>query len=401
MTNQDLSRFKLDRTETPRAPRRRRWLIAGGAVLLVVILFFLLRGGETSVETATVGIAYPSQGLAQLSATGYVVASRRAAVASKATGRLEWLGVEEGSRVKQGQVIARLENKDMMANVNQGAASVRGAKAKREQAQTEYKDAQAALDRAKDLLAKNFIAPSAFDTAQARRDKAHAAVSAASADVAMAEAGQRGQQVAYDYTLIRAPFDGVVLTKHANVGDVITPFAAATDAKGAVVTMADMNSLEVEVDVSESNLHLVSVNQACEIQLDAVPNARFRGAVSRIVPTVDRTKATILVKVRFVDHDPRILPDMSAKVAFLSHAIDPAQNLPVIAISQKALTQRDQQEVVFVVEKDHVKLRPVSKGNTIGDLLEIKSGVKSGETVVINPAANLKDGTRIKPAASK
>ena len=396
MPNQDLSRFKLDRNDPQRAPRPRRWLIAGGGILIVAVAFFLLRGGETSVETSTVGSAYPAQGLAQLSATGYVVASRRAAVASKATGRLEWLGVEEGSRVKQGEVIARLENKDMLANLNQAAANVRGAKAKREQAQAEFKDAQAALDRAKDLLAKNFIAPSAFDTAQTRRDKAHAAVSAASADVAMAQAGERGQQVAYDYTLIRAPFDGVVLTKHANVGDVITPFAAATDAKGAVVTMADMDSLEVEVDVSESNLHLVSVNQPCEIQLDAIPGARFRGAVSRIVPTVDRTKATILVKVRFVDHDPRILPDMSAKVAFLSRAIDPAQNKPVIAVAQKALTQRDKQEGVFVVEQGHVQWVSVRKGIAIGDLVEIQSGLKGGQTVVINPAANLKDGARVK-----
>ena len=396
MTNQDLSRFKLDRNDLQRAARPRRWLIAGGAILIVVLGFFLLRGGETSVETSTVGTAYPSQGLAQLSATGYVVASRRAAVASKATGRLEWLGVEEGSRVKEGEVIARLENKDMLANVNQAQANVRGAQAKREQAQAEFKDAQAAFDRAKDLLAKNFIAPSAFDTAQTRRDKAHAAVSAASADVAMAQAGERGQQVAYDYTLIRAPFDGVVLTKHANVGDVITPFAAATDAKGAVVTMADMDSLEVEVDVSESNLHLVAVNQPCEIQLDAIPGARFRGEVSRIVPTVDRTKATILVKVRFVDHDPRILPDMSAKVAFLSRAIDPAQNKPVIAVAQKALTQRDKQEGVFVVDQGHAQWVSVRKGSAIGDLVEIQSGLKGGQTVVINPAANLKDGARIK-----
>jgi HlyD family secretion protein len=396
MTNQDLSRFKLDRNDPQRAPRPRRWLIAGGGILIVAVAFFLLRGGETSVETSTVGSAYPAQGLAQLSATGYVVASRRAAVASKATGRLEWLGVEEGSRVKQGEVIARLENKDMLANVNQAQANVRGAQAKREQAQAEFKDAQAALDRAKDLLAKNFIAPSAFDTAQTRRDKAHAAVSAASADVAMAQAGERGQQVAYDYTLIRAPFDGVVLTKHANVGDVITPFAAATDAKGAVVTMADMDSLEVEVDVSESNLHLVAVNQPCEIQLDAIPGARFRGEVSRIVPTVDRTKATILVKVRFVDHDPRILPDMSAKVAFLSRAIDPAQNKPVIAVAQKALTQRDKQEGVFVVDQGHAQWVSVRKGSAIGDLVEIQSGLKGGQTVVINPAANLKDGARVK-----
>jgi HlyD family secretion protein len=399
MTNQDLSRFKFDRG-VPRRPNRRRYWIAGaGVVLLLTMGLMLARGGATAVETTSAGTAYPSQGLAQLNATGYVVASRRAAVASKATGRLEWLGVQEGSRVKQGDILARLENQDMRANVSLSAANLRGARAKREQAEAELKDAQAVLERARDLLVKQFIAPSAFDSAVARHDKAQAAVSAAKAEIGVAEAGLRGSQVAYEYTLIRAPFDGVVLTKQANVGDVITPFAAATDAKGAVVTMADMDTLEVEADVSESNLHTVTVQQPCEIQLDAIPGARFRGAVSRIVPTVDRAKATVLVKVRFIDRDPRILPDMSAKVAFLSQAIDPAHNQPVVALTQKALTRRNQRDVVFVVEQGRAKLTPVTRGKSIGDLVEIRSGLKAGAIVVLNPAPDLQDGARIKPPA--
>ena len=138
------------------------------------------------------------------------------------------------------------------------------------------------------------------------------------ASIAVAQANLRVAQVAVDQTLIRAPFDGVVLTKNANVGDVITPFSSAPDAKGAVVTMADMTTLEVEADVSESNLSKVRIGQPCEIQLDALPDQRFRGVVSRTVPTVDRAKATVMVKIRFVDTDPRVLPEMSAKVAFLS-----------------------------------------------------------------------------------
>lgn len=395
MNNQDLARFKLSRTDTQGSPKRRWWIVAG-ALLLAGAVLFMARGGKSTVETVTVGSAYPSQGYAMLNATGYVTANRRAAVASKGSGRLEWLGVEEGSAVKQGDIIARLENKDMQANVNQSQANVRAAQAKREQARAEWKDAQAALLRAKDLLGKNFIAPSAYDTALARNDKAHAAVSMASAEIKMAEAGLRGSQVAYGYTLIRAPFDGVVLTKHANVGDVITPFASASESKGAVVTLADMTTLEVEVDVSESSLHKVSANQPCEILLDAIPDARFRGEVSRIVPTVDRAKATVLVKVRFIDKDSRVLPDMSAKVAFLTQAIDPTQNKPVVALTKKALTQRDGQAVVFVVDMGRVKQTRITPGNAIGDLIEIKAGLKGGETVVINPASDLKEGARVK-----
>lgn len=399
MSNQDLSRLKLDRSASPHARPRRPWLYALILLIAIALAVFWLRGGEQAVETVSVGMAYPSQAYAQLNATGYVVASRRAAVASKATGRLDWLGVEEGSRVRQGQVIARLENKDMLANLNQGQANVKMAQARVLQSRADFTEAQAALNRAKDLLAKNFIAPSAYDTAVARHDKAQATLAASAADVKMAEAGLRGQQVAYDYTLIRAPFDGVVLTKQANVGDVITPFAAATDAKGAVVTMADMSTLEVEADVSESSLHLVSPGQACEIQLDAIPNARFRGAVSRIVPTVDRAKATVLVKVRFIDRDPRVLPDMSAKVAFLSQAVDPAHNQAVVAVNQAVITRRDAVEGVFIVAQGKAHWQPITRGKMLGDLVEVSAGLKGGETVVMKPNVKLREGGRVTTAA--
>lgn len=400
MDKSDLSRFNLNRATTRPAPRRRRWLwIAGAGALLA--LAWLARPGTVAVSTTTVGLAYPSQAFVQLNATGYVVASRRAAVASKGSGRLEWLGVEEGSRVKAGDIIARLENKDMQAGVSQAEANVRAASAKLEQSEAEFTDARAALHRARDLLAKNFIAQSAFDSAQARHDTAKAAASAARAQVGVAQAQLRGQQVALDYTLIRAPFDGVVLTKQANIGDVITPFNVSVEAKGAVVTMADMRTLEVEVDVAESNLHKVTVDQPCEIQLDAIPKVRLRGAVARIVPTVDRSKATVLVKVRFIDHDARVLPDMSAKVAFLSQAVAPEANQPVTALVKKALTKRDKRDVVFVVDQDRVKQVPVTPGNPIGDLIEIRQGLKGGETVVIDPPAGLKEGNRVTLAGGK
>jgi RND family efflux transporter MFP subunit len=331
-----------------------------------------------------------------INATGYVVASRKAAVASKGSGRLEWLGVTEGSRVKQGDVIARLENKDVAAQVQQAEAGVRVARGQKEEAEAELRDAARALTRANDLFAKEFISGAARDAAVARHDKSRAAVSAANGSLAAAEASLRSAQVAFDYTLIRAPFDGVVLTKHANVGDVITPFTSAVETKGAVVTMADMSTLEVEADVSESSLHKVRVGQPCEIQLDAIPDTRFAGKVARIVPTVDRAKATVLVKVSFDVLDPRVLPDMSAKVAFLSRSLSADETRPRTVVNAAAVVERGGRHVVFVVKDDKAAEVAVTTGEPIGDQIEIKSGLKVGDSVVLKPDPHLRDDARIK-----
>lgn len=401
MPNQDLSKLAIRRDASPKNTVKRRWLrialIAAAVVVAVWVAVGLSRA--VTVETTSVSLAYPSQGVTLINATGYVVASRKAAVASKGSGRLEWLGVTEGSRVRQGEVIARLENKDVAAQVQQAEANVRVARGQKEQAEAELRDATQALERAKDLFAKNFIAESARDAATARYDKARAAVSAAKGSLAAAEANLGSAHVAFDYTLIRAPFDGVVLTKHANVGDVITPFTSAMEAKGAVVTMADMSTLEVEADVSESSLHKVSVGQPCEIQLDAIPDTRFAGKVARIVPTVDRAKATVLVKVGFDQLDPRVLPDMSAKVAFLSRRLKEEEKRPRVAVNAAAVAERDGKPVAFVL-RDHKAMQvTLATGERIGDLLEVKSGLKVGDSVVLNPGPDLMNGTRITTAA--
>jgi HlyD family secretion protein len=365
----------------------------------VGVLGFLLGVGRAvPVDETSVSIAYASQGVTVLNATGYVVASRKAAVASKASGRLEWLGVEEGSHVKEGQIIARLENADMKAQVAQAEAGVRVAQGQKEQAAAEARDARQSLRRARELFAKTFISQSALDTAIARDDKARAGVAAAKGSLRAAEANLQSARVALDYTVIRAPFDGVVLTKTANVGDVITPFTSALEAKGAVVTMADMSSLEVEADVSESSLQKVRVDQPCEIQLDAIPGVRFPGRVSRIVPTVDRTKATVLVKVSFDQRDPRVLPDMSAKVAFLSRAVPAQENQPRTVVNAGAVVDRGGRPVAFLIKGDAAVEVPVATGERIADQVEIKSGLKVGDKVVLNPPAALKDGARIKLA---
>lgn len=394
----DLSKLKIDRnTSAPvGSPRktRRRWLKISAAVLILGAVGLAVAnrfGSAPAVETATVAMAYPSQNYTLLNATGYVVAQRKAAVSSKATGKLEWLGVLEGSRVKKDELIARLENKDVSASLSQAAANVGVAQANLEQGMAELRDAENALKRSQDLLVQKFISNSAHDATLARYNKAKAAISGYRAAIAAAQANRQVAQVALDQTLIRAPFDGVILTKNANVGDNITPFSSATDSKGAVVTIADMETLEVEADVAESNLAKIKIDQPSEIQLEAFPDLRLAGVVSRMVPTVDRSKATLLVKVRFVERDPRVLPDMSAKVAFLSRAVPPNERKPVTAVQPAAITERDGRKVVFVVQDDKVRQIPVSVGKKIGELLEVQ-GIKAGDKVVLQPGDKLQDG---------
>jgi RND family efflux transporter MFP subunit len=397
----DISKLKIERGAQAQVPgqrsKRRRWIRVALIVVAVGIGGRVAMGqfaGKPSVEMVTVAQSYPSQSYTLLNATGYVVAQRKAALSSKATGRLEWLGVLEGSKVKKDEVVARLENRDVGASLGQAQANVKVAQANLEQGQAELQDAQANFKRTAELLNQKFITASAYDTAQARLNKAKANIAGYNAAIAAARANAQAAQVALDQTVIRAPFDGVILTKNANVGDNITPFSSAADSKGAVVTIADMDTLEVEADVSESNLSKIRVDQPTEILLDAFPELRLAGTVSRMVPTMDRSKATLLVKVRFIDRDPRVLPDMSAKVAFLSKAVPPEDKQAVTAVQPAAIVQRDGKAVVFVLDGDKVKQVAVTQGRKIGELTEVK-GVKPGDKVVMAPDAKLHDGAAV------
>lgn len=399
MTATDLNKLRIDRG-SPAAdglkPRRSRVKIAIAAAILLcaAALIWTYLAAPMEVETATVAAAYPSQNDTVLYATGYVVPQRKAALASKAQGRLEWLGVLEGSRVEAGQVVARLESADVRAALDQAIAQVSVAQANLGQGQAELRDAEANLRRSQELLHKRFIAGAQHDANIARFNKARAALAGYEAAVTAAQANRRAAEVAVDQTLIRAPFDGIVLTKNANVGDNITPFSSAADSKGAVITIADMSTLEVEADVSESSIAKIRVDQPCEIQLDALPDVRLAGVVSRMVPTVDRAKATVLVKVRFVERDPRVLPDMSGKVAFLSRPVPREDNKPVTAVQPAAIVERDGKQVVFQIRDGRVYPVAVTTGRKIGEVTEI-AGLKPGERVVLNPNSKLRDGTPV------
>jgi len=399
MSDPDLSKLRIQRgPDGAGAPRGRRRRMVWAAVLVAAAAaagIAMRSRTPTAVEIAAVATVYPSQAYTLLNATGYVVAQRKAAVASKATGRLEWLGVREGSRVKQGEILARLENKDVTAQLEQAAASIDVARANLEQGQAELVDAERALARSQELLAKKFVAPAAHDAAVARYDKAKAAMAGFRAGIAVARANHRAAQVAVEQTLIRAPFDGVVLTKNANVGDVITPFSSATGSQAAVVTMADMTTLEVEADVSEASVGKVRLEQPCEIQLDALPETRFRGFVSRMVPTVDRAKATVTVKVRFVDGDARVLPEMSAKVAFLTRELTPELRTPRTVVPPSAVVDRGGKRVVYVIRDGRAVETPVEVASRIGDMVEVAGGVRAGDRVVASPVAALHDGAAV------
>jgi RND family efflux transporter MFP subunit len=295
-------------------------------------------------------------------------------------------------------VIARIDARDVVAQADSARANVRAARAELEQAQAEERDALAQLKRSEDLLAKKFVSAASVDTARARAERASAGVASARANIAAAEAAARNSQVAVDYTVIRAPFDGVILSKSANVGDLVTPFSNATDSKGAVVSMADMSTLEVEADVSESSLSKVKVGQPAEILLDALPDTRFRGQISRMVPTVDRAKATVMTKVKFDEIDPRILPEMSAKVVFLSQEVTPEQQKALLAVNSDALAQRDGRTMVFAVRDGKAVAVPVTPGQKIGDLTALTGEVKSGERVVAKPDAALASGALVRSA---
>ncbi|WP_261525099.1 efflux RND transporter periplasmic adaptor subunit [Burkholderia multivorans] len=395
MPDHNLDKLKIDRGPIA-APRRRRWIrYAAAAALAVLALGIgLAVTRRPTVDTTAVTSAYPYQNDTQLNATGYVVPQRKAAVASKGQGRVEWLGVLEGTRVKKDEIIARLESRDVEASLAQALAQVKVARANLGVQQAELKDAEIALRRTATLAPRGAVPAAQLDIDTARVNKARASVNSGEAAVASAEANARAAQVAVDQTVIRAPFDGIVLAKHANVGDNITPFSSASDSKGAVVTIADMDTLEVEADVAESNIAKIRAGQPCEIQLDALPDMRFAGRVSRIVPTVDRSKATVLVKVRFVERDDRVLPDMSAKIAFLSKPVSAQDRQPVTAVQASAVVERDGRPVVFALQDDTVHAVPVARGARIGELVAVR-GVKPGDTVVLAPGAALKDGAKV------
>jgi RND family efflux transporter MFP subunit len=392
--NVDLSSLKIDRSpQSVRSSKRPRALgkfAAWGAILVAIVtgvLFlkdFLSSGVE--VQLATASLTSPTQANAVLTASGYVVARRKAAVASKGTGTLLFLGVEEGDKVKKGQLIARLDDSDVVATLQRTKQDLRVAEA-------DLNDAKQSLERQRILLQRDMVAQAEYDVAEARYKRVVAGIEAAK--FAVKEA-----QVAVDNTRILAPFDGTVLKKNADVGEIVAPLAGAASSRAAVVTIADMSSLEVEADVAEANITRVVPDQRCEIRLDAFPDRHYSGYVTKIVPTADRAKATVLVKIKFKDYDNRVLPEMGAKITFLAPGSQETAEgaKPLLTVPAAAVTTRDGRQLVYEVREDRAVAVPVVTGRTMGSLIEIKNGLKEGARVIAKVHDQIRPNTKVNVA---
>src|SRR5690348_13709259 len=387
----DLSALRINR-DAPLTPGSnggsRRWLVIGIPVVLFLTLtgFLVARSLATGVQvhlTPAVRIS-PSQANVLASASGYVVAQRKAAVASKATGRLVYLGVVEGDRVKEGQIIARIEDGDVKAQLAQADANLNVGKA-------DLHDAETSLDRQATLLKNNLASQADYDAAQARLLRVRATIALDSAQVDAA-------RVAVENTIVRAPFDGTVLTKSADVGEVVSPLTGGALSKASVVTVADLGSLQVEVDVSEANLAQVTIGEPCEILLDAYPDVRYEGYVAKIVPTADRAKATVQVKVAFKHYDAKVLPEMSAKVHFLPRSAPAARadTQPVITVPAGAVAERDGHSVVYTVNDSRAVEVPVTLGRRMGGVVAITQGLAAGTPVIDSLDARIRRGVKVK-----
>lgn len=415
----DLSKLRINRDVPPPGVRRallRNLGLAAGAVVVIGGVVLLARRGsavpvQVVVATATEGAAGVGGGggggATSVTANGYVVARTRASVSSKVPGRLAYLGVSEGSFVRQGEVIARLENADYQAQLAQAQANVSTARAQAIEAEAERDQLQREANRLRDIRAQNaqLVSQQDVDAAESRLAQAEARGRAAAARVEAAEAGLRYAQASFDNTVIRAPFTGTVLRKEAEVGEVVAPSVGGGLTRGAVVTMADLRTLEVEVDVNEAYIGRVRGAQAARIILDAYPDTGFRGEVRQVVPTADRQRATVQVKVSILDHDPRILPEMGARVDFLEpaapagNATDPATPAaPRVRLPAAAVRDDGGRTVVWLVRQGRLEARAVEAGPVSGGFREIRSGLAGGELILVGGVETPRAGMRVQVA---
>jgi RND family efflux transporter MFP subunit len=411
----DLSKLRINRDVPPagvKSAMRRNLILLGLAVAVVaVVLVLARRAGVATVQVVTVtaaaGSASASGGATSVTANGYVVARTKAAVSAKIAGRLAMLNVSEGSLVSQGDVIARLDNADYQAAVSQAEANLATADASLIEATADRDQLQREAQRQTAVRAQNsnLVSQQELDAIQSRAAQAVARVQAAAARKDAAAAGVRLAQANLENTFIRAPFSGTVLRKEAEVGEVVAPSVGGGLTRGAVVTMADLRTLEVEVDVNEAYIARVKGGQKARITLDAYPDTAFRGDVRQVVPTADRQRATVQVKVSILDHDPRILPEMGAKVDFLepealrgaaaAAGAAPAA-APRIRVPGEAVRQDGGDAVVWLVREGRLERRVVQAGPVSAGFREIRFGLSGGEQLLVGGVEAPRAGMRVK-----
>jgi RND family efflux transporter MFP subunit len=388
----------------------RTWWIAAGVVVAVVlagtaVAYFVSRGPRFEVQAATAAPPATAAGpTAILQATGYVTARRQATVSAQITGALTQVLIEEGERVTAGQVLARLDDTAQRAALAQTVAQVQVSKAILVQDQAQLEQARRDLKRNQDLIDRHLVSQQALETADTQVRTMEAQVASQGRQVELSEAAQRGAQVQLDYTTVRAPFSGVITAKAAQAGEIVSPISAGGGfTRTGVGTIVDMDSLEVEVDVNEAYINRVRPNQPAEAVLDAYPDWTIPAHVIAIIPTADRSKATVKVRIAIDQKDPRILPDMGVRVSFLEEAAqgggpEAGSQSPApprgLLVPSGAIVERDGRSMVFTIEGDHAHAAPVTPGQTYGDL-RLVEGLTNGARVVRVPPADMTDGARI------
>lgn len=379
----DLASLRIQKEEAP-PTNRGKWLVIAaivlglGAGLWVLTTTLSSRVFKTEVRATSIELVSPAQGSVDLTSTGYVVAQTSSQVAAKLPGRVASVAVKEGDTVKAGQVIVQL------ADAEQRVAEA-GAKARMESARATLADLKNQLEREKKLLAGGASVPATVEDLQAKVNAQEAAARAAEADYDAAK-------VNLGYMTIAAPIDGRVVSKPVEVGEFVGPGTAP------VVEISDFSTLKVETDVPEARLSKAKVGAPAEIVLDAFPDRRFRGEVTDIVPKVNRAKATVVVKVKFVDPTDGVLPEMAARVSFLSAPLDAAsmKEPPKLYVPASAVTERSGSKVVFRIEDGRARMATVVLGDKFGNGFELKSGPSSGTRVVADPPSSLGDGDPVK-----
>jgi RND family efflux transporter MFP subunit len=405
-TGPDLAKLHIDRDApapgVKRAFTRTVWLAGAAIVIVAAIVLALRRGGPVPVQVVTVSLGATGGGAVGVVANGYVVARTKAAVSAKIPGRLASLSVSEGSFVRKGDVIARLESADYAASVAEAQAQLASARATLIELTADRDQLQRDFNRVRDVRAQNpdLVAPQEVETAESRARQGEARATSQAARVEAAAATQRLAEANLENTIIRAPFTGTVLRKEAEVGEVVAPSVGGGLTRGAVVTMADLTTLEVEVDVNEAYIARVRNGQRARITLDAYPDTAFRGAVRQVVPTADRQRATVQVKVGILDRDPRILSEMGAKVEFLEEAT-PSGAVAAprrVTVPAAAVRSDSGRSIVWLVRNGRLERRDVDAGPVSGNLREIRAGLSGGELVLVGGLENPRAGQRVRPA---
>ena len=387
----ELASLRIDRERPARSPWRWPLLLLVPVLLVLGGLYVLravsaARGAEVeTVRAAVVQTGGATPGSAVLTASGYVVARRKAVVSAKIQGRLADLRVEEGDRVREGQMIARLESNDYEAQVQRAQALL-------QRAEADLAENERLLRQANDLARQQIVSRDQVDVAESRVRMAQAAMAQARAEIGFAQAQMQN-------TRILAPFTGTVVKKMAEVGESVAPIPPGVNlstSSGAIVALADLDTLEVEADVSESNVAKLGPDQPAEVTVEAFPDRRYRAVLRQIIPTADRTKATVQVKVTILERDAQLRPEMSAKVQFEEpKAAEGAPSPPVVTVPGDALARRDGKAVVFEVVDGRARQRNVIAGGERQGRVVVKNGLLGTETLVARPPETLKDGDAV------